>query len=460
MALLMFSLAQQSVGEDDRSKVAEIVQPSLVIVLAYTEGSVSQGSGFFIDRNGAIITSLHVINSSKNYKVKTADGKVYPIKKVLSRDLGSDLACMQADIPSGSVLPIPISNKLPRLGEQVLVGGCPLGVGIIMSSGIISGFTYMPGYGRTILTDAPISSGSSGGPVLNMKGEVVGVITFSSTKGQNLNFAMPCDRVDDILIELNRKLNEGNNLTPVDGIYLEGLDLIRDNNYVDALPYFEEVLRIDPRFTDAYIYAGFCDNEMEKYEKAVGYSDTAISIDPTNADAWNNKGFALFSMGSYNESINCSEKAIEIDENYAEAWNNKGAALYGMGIFTEALECFNRSLQLDPYLAKAWNNKGKSFTALGKYSYSLKYFDEAIKTNPKFAIACNNKGYALYRMGRYNESIQCYDAATEINPLYALAWNNKGNAFRAIGMLNESWKSFEKAIEIDPSYAKPWKKKP
>jgi tetratricopeptide (TPR) repeat protein len=451
------AVLQQSSSVDDTSGLVEKIQSSLVIVLAYTDGSISQGSGFFIDRDGAIITSLHVINSSKKSVIKTEDGRVYPIKKVLSRDISSDLACILPDIPKGSVRPIPLSPADPSVGDPVIVGGCPLGVGIIISKGIISGFATIPGYGRTVLTDASISNGSSGGPIINMNGEAVGVVTFSSTKGQNLNFAIPCGRVERVIVGLNRTPGSVDNLTSTEEIYLKGLTLIREGEYSSALPYFEETISSNHRLTDAYVYAGYCDNELGKYEAAIGLFDVVLRMDPTNADAWNDKGYSLLNIGSYNESINCSEEAIVLDPNFSEAWNNKGAALYNMSRFIGALECFNRSLQINPHFVKAWNNKGKSLVSLGRYNESLKDFGEAIDADPKFAIAWNNEGFALYKLGRYNESIDCYNMATEINPQYALAWNNKGNAFRAMGMYNDSRTCFIKAIDIDPSYARPWK---
>jgi S1-C subfamily serine protease len=112
------------------------------------------------------------------------------------------------DIPEEKVDPLPVSPAPPRVGEKVVVIGTPLGLAQTVSDGIVSAIREVPGFGKIIQMTAPISPGSSGSPVLNMKGEVVGVVTFLLVAGQNLNFAIPGDRIAQMPLGAGKTLPE------------------------------------------------------------------------------------------------------------------------------------------------------------------------------------------------------------------------------------------------------------
>ena len=79
-----------------------------------------------------------------------------------------------------------------------------------------------------------------------------------------------------------------------------------------------------------------------QFSIALDYYDQAIKIDPNYTDAWNNKGNALGDLGKYNEAIECYDRAIEIDPNFARPWNNKGNVLHNLGKDDEAIECYDK----------------------------------------------------------------------------------------------------------------------
>jgi hypothetical protein len=157
-----------------------------------------QGSGFFVDSQGTLITNHHVIKNAASASVRTSDGAYYLVKGVLADDAEHDLAVLKVEGRNFKPLPLGDSTKV-RLGDRVIAIGSPLGLESTVSDGIVSGLRE-DGDSEVIQTTAPISHGSSGGVLLNSRGEVIGVTTFFSREGQNINFAIPSNNIRPLLM--------------------------------------------------------------------------------------------------------------------------------------------------------------------------------------------------------------------------------------------------------------------
>jgi serine protease Do len=148
----------------------------------------SSGTGFFIDKNGTGLTAWHVIEDVKFAFIKDYSGKKYRIKKITRSNLDADLVEFILDTKQTNFPFIPLAASLPSKGTEVFTIGNPQGFEFSVSSGVVSGFKIKDSM-RVIQTSTPISAGSSGGPLLNMQGHAVGVMSYSYSEGQNLNFA-------------------------------------------------------------------------------------------------------------------------------------------------------------------------------------------------------------------------------------------------------------------------------
>ncbi len=169
-------------------ELAAQVRKSLVVVLTQDhEGNViAQGSGFFF-KPGLVATNLHVLKrASQGYVKSLSDGVSYKIVSVVGFDLKHDICVLK--LPEAGGVLLPLSTVDVAVGDDILVAGNPEGLEASFSKGIVSGIR--PGF-DLIQMDAAISPGSSGGPVVNQRGEVVGLAVSSLVEGQNLNFAAP-----------------------------------------------------------------------------------------------------------------------------------------------------------------------------------------------------------------------------------------------------------------------------
>lgn len=186
-------LADCRLAECQTAALVEKVQSAVVRISAFDVlgKEVVQGSGFFVSQEGHVITNWHVISSAASVAVKTTTGATFAGLGVIAKDEGLDLAKIAIDARNTKFRKLPLAATLPKVGERVIVLGSPFGLETTISDGLISGLRKPSANKQILQISAPISPGSSGGPVINMKGQVVGIASFQLAKGQNLNFAVP-----------------------------------------------------------------------------------------------------------------------------------------------------------------------------------------------------------------------------------------------------------------------------
>ena len=172
------------------------------------ETTYSLGSGCIISKDGLVITNAHVIKSATKISITTYDGEVYDAKVVASNEF-NDIALIRI-IPEGQQKKIfkpiemaPIGSLF--LGEDVIAVGNALGLSSTVSKGILSGINRKLKRGSKVIfkdllqTDAAITTGYSGGPLINIRGEMVGLTTAIHRKAFGISFAVPLQRVENVL---------------------------------------------------------------------------------------------------------------------------------------------------------------------------------------------------------------------------------------------------------------------
>jgi S1-C subfamily serine protease len=189
------------------------VSPSVVSLTALKNRGVGGGTGFLIDRNGTVATNHHVIADATAVRVKFQGGAIFDAVEVLIDDPTVDLALLRIDliaaVDGGSradVAPLSLGNSDDVVvGERAVVIGNPLGLDHTLTDGLVSSRRTYEGR-PWIQFSAPIGSGNSGGPLFNMRGEVIGVCTASlsgidrgATVAQNLNLAVPVNDLRKVI---------------------------------------------------------------------------------------------------------------------------------------------------------------------------------------------------------------------------------------------------------------------
>ncbi len=192
-------------------RVAETTFPSVVLlVMEDSNGqTVSLGSGFFVSSN-VVATNLHVIESAtRGYAKLVGQRTKFDIVGIVGIDSSRDLALLMLEGAKAPFLSVS-ANGTVAVGDDVYVVGNPQGLEGTLSQGIISSLRRI-GNDTLMQITAPISPGSSGGPVLNSEGKVIGVAVATLKGGQNLNFAIPSSYLSPLIsnMRLPQRLSTG-----------------------------------------------------------------------------------------------------------------------------------------------------------------------------------------------------------------------------------------------------------
>jgi serine protease Do len=168
--------------------------------------SRSLGSGFIINADGYVVSNNHVVDGASEVRVKLSDGREFPAK-VLGRDSKTDLALLKIEATGLPTIPLGDSEAL-QVGEPVMAIGNPFGLEQTVTTGIVSGTGRVIGggpYDDFIQTDTSINPGNSGGPLINARGQAIGInsVIFSQSGGSiGIGFAIPVNLAKPILTQL------------------------------------------------------------------------------------------------------------------------------------------------------------------------------------------------------------------------------------------------------------------
>jgi hypothetical protein len=167
---------------------------AVVIVTTYDDHGCPflQGSGFFI-ASDRIVTNLHVISHASEIRIKTFAGKTFTVQAVLATDGSADLALLKMDIPCPDATTLQVEDESPIEGESIILLSNPQGSHWKVTHGRVGRIWQFESIGRRMQITAGVFPGSSGGPVLNQQGQVIGIAVMHIGSADELNFAVPAE---------------------------------------------------------------------------------------------------------------------------------------------------------------------------------------------------------------------------------------------------------------------------
>ena len=435
---IIVALCTAALAQDFLPELVKRVKPSAVAIETFDSrgNTLSRGSGFFVGPD-RIITNRHVIERSARVDVHLLDGKKLPVRGVLAVDGEGDLALLQVDVPKPSVAPLPIVSNVPQEGESIVVVGNPFGLEGSVSNGIVSAVREIAGYGRIIQITAPISPGSSGSPVVNMAGQVIGVATLQAAEGQSLNFAVPSERIAQLKVgDLQTVASltaetQKNKRSAAERFYSQGLAQLSRDDFTRALPYFERAVESDPNYAEAWYQAGFCYGMLGRPNDSLRASKQAARLRPDWPDPYVNIGASNFALGSFKDAADAYRQALKLDEK-PDTFYALGLTLGRLNRTDEEVIAYKRALTLKPDHAGAIEKLGLALFKQKRFGEAAAAFDQ-LKAYKPDAKTFNYLGESLLESGKAEESLDAFNNAVGYDPDLEKARFNLGKAYVKLG---------------------------
>jgi serine protease Do len=305
----------------------------------------SAGSGFFISSSGEIISNNHVVEDADKIEVQLADGTRYQVD-VVGRDPATDIALLKISQPDREFPYLALGNAdALRVGEWVMAAGNPLNMDHTVTVGVVSAKGRVLGLSDSsfedfIQTDAAINFGNSGGPLVNLSGEVVGINTAINARGQNLGFAVPINTATQILGQLRER---GRVVRGYLGIMVANID--QDTAEAFGLASRDGAFVQEVLADHAADKAGIRHGDVVVDIDGKPVKDTRDLIDTVSAQPPGSKvTLGVIRDGDYRKlTVNLEERVRE-DEQVEPAQNEggEGATTERVGISIDALDARTR----------------------------------------------------------------------------------------------------------------------
>ncbi|HEY0458179.1 MAG TPA: tetratricopeptide repeat protein [Pyrinomonadaceae bacterium] len=437
---IVLSLAAFSVAAQDfLPELVKRIKPSAVAIETFDAkgNTLSRGSGFFIAAD-KVITNRHVIEKSTRVEIHLFNGKKFAVKGVLAIDGEGDLALLQVEVPPATAVPLQIMQRVPQEGESIVVIGNPYGLEGSVSNGIVSAVREISGYGKIIQITAPISPGSSGSPVVNMVGQVIGIATLQAAEGQSLNFAVPSERIAQLKVgdlqtfaALSSETQK-NKRSAAQSYYSQGLAQLGRDDYGRAVQLFERATETDPNYAEAWYQAGFSYGMMGRHQEALKASKQAAKLRPEWAPTFINIGASSFALGQYKDAVEAYRQANRLDDDNAETLYALGLCLGKLNRTDEETLAYKRAVALKPDYAAAYEQLGAAYFKQKRFADALAAFDQ-LKTYKPDAKTYNYLGESYFELGKAEEAVEAFNNAVGYNPDFEKARYNLGKAYLKLG---------------------------
>ncbi|MBI5674375.1 MAG: serine protease [Nitrospirae bacterium] len=407
IALLLFP----SLSSADNYTVFRENQESIVVVTAYNKKGepLTEGTGFIASADGAVITNYHVIGIAKDIKIRSGI-KVLDVEGVMYADKENDFVILR--VKGKDLHPVKFGDAGQiNSGEKVYIISSSKDSGNTISKGTFRRMRIISPGRKVVEITAPVSHGSSGSPLFNKNGEVIGMTTFLIKRTENLILAMPADVIRD-------KLKISGAVTAIESII---------KNYRNTAEY--------------WFYLGYYLSEVGAHKDAIDVFTEAISRKPGFADARYYRGVAYENRGKYKEAARDYREAIKLNADFADAHFSLGITYGKLAMYKEAVEVLKQAVRLEPDFADAYYNLGVAYGKLGMYKEGIEAGKQAVMLKPDFADAHYNLGIAYEKSASYREAASAFQKVLKYRPDYAEAHYNLGIVYL---FLNDKGAALEK----------------
>ena len=451
-----------------------------------SEIKTSSGSGFFVGQQ-LIVTNFHVIAGAASVTAKLSrTGNAFHIEGVTAFDIENDLVLLKVAY-EGSPLTFGDSDSV-RKRDLVCAIGYPEGIGKIVNGTIHS----IKRGDNQIQMKIGTSTGSSGCPILNRCGQVIGIHTSSDNSH---SYAIPVNTLKDLIKETGepetfKALQE----RPFVCAYVHakgGDEKRKQGEYKAAIAYYDAALKLNPDMADVHVHRADAKTELssnlDSYMEALDAFYTAFRLQRFKLSFSDLRAF--FSRLSVFFSIFLFKALLQFLKTvfgrrgwlmlngFGNARGAKSAAYSGdkvraKELYQEAINDYTDAINLRPKRANTYNTRGWTKYLFGQfeteqgnaaeaqklYQEAISDVNEALRLKPKgkryWSAFYHTRGVAKAALGDHNGAIEDFDQCIQLNSKKALYYHDRGEAKEALGQHEAAKADFQKTKELDPDIGK------
>ncbi len=388
LVLLVLLVAIPSPAGASPEAVYSAAAPSVVVVRGLDQKNVllQLGSGVVIEKE-RVVTNCHVAKGTASIQIEHK-GRKYNAALQYS-DYGRDLCQL---LVAGLDAPPIMRGRATELivGQRVYAIGAPRGFDLTLSEGIISSLRDIAGE-RYIQTSAPISPGSSGGGLFDDSGHLIGLTTFVIMGGQNLNFALPVDWINDLP---SRSRNLGKESASIAKSRSEQLDALRKKgDFSGVLIVAKKWVDDEPDNHESYRWLNLAYVRLQIHPKSLETCREWVRRFSNSPEAWRELGRAYSWLGDYAKSQKAYVEVVALSPSDPDGWDDLGFAYMMIDDYTQALNANMRAIYLytaameasrksdrgatDPTLSQYYLNLGETYLIGGFTKYAIEAFEKS-----------------------------------------------------------------------------------
>jgi tetratricopeptide (TPR) repeat protein len=367
---------------------------STAMVVVPNGDKASQGTGWLIDRERKLlVTNRHVVGSHKQVVA------VFPVYRngqliterdyylreaprfrgqVIETNQSHDLAVIQLDALPTNAPSLKLAKERPRNKDSILLVGNPGDSRTlwVQTAGTIRGVSRermkvrftdqdLEALVEVVETKGPIRPGTSGGPMVDKKGELIAVA--SGVDKETHVIGIDAGEVREILAET---------------YHHEGIRHHSQGRFDLAVTDYSDAIALNPSDARAFHFRAVSYQKLEKYSQAIADSTQAIHLDPRNARAYNERGAAHSFLDQYDEAIRDYTQAIRLNPDFALAYRNRGSCHAHKGEWEDAVSDYDAAIRINSRDAKAFFKRSQAYAKLGDKLKSKEDYDDAVQLDP------------------------------------------------------------------------------
>ncbi|MDT8396280.1 MAG: tetratricopeptide repeat protein [bacterium] len=383
---------------------------------------VRQGWGFFINKEGEVVTPRSLLEGGSYVEVTTVKRETFMVDRILEEDVEGNFVRMGLEYPPERFAYLTKSAPVPDVGDRILIGGgtgCEPGAFL---DGTIEDLRKVPMYGFLMKIGSPFAT--VGSPVFNESGVIVGIVMFRLENGVSAAWAVPVGRISKVMT---------GNVRPVDhlawaerrhgswedttvGGYMTGFACYWTGQYARAIPGLQKATA-DERFRkEAFFLLGCCNDAVGHFKDSAAAYSMAVKLGDSSHEAYMKLARALLVEGENTRALDAVWAAVRSQPNSYDAYTLLGEVNNTLGFYRDALAGVYVAIKMDPKRAEAWHQQGISFRGQQSYPEAISALKKAIELDPELKRAYWDLAFTYYRSGDKRSAADICSALEKMDP--------------------------------------------